>query len=394
MATMEFTVEWRSDSARHTDCLVAGKLNLGRDMLPRELEPQVLGHAPGHVARHRFAAGELMPEWMAEDHLTLPETAFHRRLRRYHYTEPRVGRFYPRAFIAGVRGILPENTTPFRVTALHDGFSADLNHPLAGRTVTVSARLLDTWQAGDAHGARCNDVAKLLTQHGVGMQSRWRAEPTDFFSDLPFTRMAPEADSAFYAKARLVDHLDRSATAQIESLYSRLIPAGARVLDLMTSWKSHLSESMELACVSGLGMNEEELQANPLLGERVIQDLNLDPELPFDDHRFDVAVCTVSVEYLTRPVEVFKAVRRVLKPGGWFILTFSNRWFPPKVVRVWQDVHEFERLGLVLEYFLLAGGFSELETFSMRGLPRPEDDKYADRLAYSDPVYAVWGCRQ
>ncbi len=98
------------------------------------------------------------------------------------------------------------------------------------------------------------------------------------------------------------------------------------------------------------------------------------------NNRFDAVVCTVSVEYLIKPVEVFAEVKRILKPGGRFIVTFSNRWFPPKVVRVWEGIHEFERMGLVLEYFLLAGGFSNLETWSLRGLPRPLDDKYAGQI--------------
>ena len=116
-------------------------------------------------------------------------------------------------------------------------------------------------------------------------------------------------------------------------------------------------------------------------------------QLPFAEAEFDAAVCTVSVEYLTRPLEVFQEVARVLKPGAPFVLTFSNRYFPPKVIRVWEDCHPFERMGLVLEYFQRAGGFTDLATFSLVGLPRPADDKYADRMAYSDPVYAVWGTK-
>jgi SAM-dependent methyltransferase len=102
-------------------------------------------------------------------------------------------------------------------------------------------------------------------------------------------------------------------------------------------------------------------------------------------------MCTVSVEYLTHPLAVFSEVARVLRPGGRFVVTVSNRWFPPKAIRVWKELHEFERMGLVMEYFLLSGAFRRLQTQSMRGLPRPADDKYAHQLMHSDPVYAVWG---
>ncbi|HSO66707.1 MAG TPA: class I SAM-dependent methyltransferase, partial [Desulfatirhabdiaceae bacterium] len=105
----------------------------------------------------------------------------------------------------------------------------------------------------------------------------------------------------------------------------------------------------------------------------------------------DAVVCTASIEYLTRPVEVISEISRILKPGGLLVMTFSNRWFPPKVIRIWTELHEFERMGLVLEYMMLTGSFENLHTFSMRGLPRPETDKYFGQQRYSDPVYAVWG---
>jgi SAM-dependent methyltransferase len=95
-----------------------------------------------------------------------------------------------------------------------------------------------------------------------------------------------------------------------------------------------------------------------------------------------------------KPFEVFEEIARVLRPGARFVVTFSNRWFPPKVINLWQDCHEFERMGIVLEYFLRSGRFANLETYSLRGLPRPEDDKYAGQIALSDPVYAVWGERR
>jgi SAM-dependent methyltransferase len=145
--------------------------------------------------------------------------------------------------------------------------------------------------------------------------------------------------------------------------------------------------------VVGLGLNETELRRNPQLTGYVVHDLNQTPVLPFPDNSFDAVVCTVSVEYLTRPLEVFVEIKRLLKPGGLFLLTFSNRWFPPKVVKIWTEILDFERLGLVLEYFHQAGGFSDLATYSARGWPRPQDDKYYPQVRLSDPVFAAWGRR-
>jgi SAM-dependent methyltransferase len=94
---------------------------------------------------------------------------------------------------------------------------------------------------------------------------------------------------------------------------------------------------------------------------------------------------------MTNPLDVFSDVARILKPNGYFILTFSNRWFPPKAVNIWKELHDFERAGLVLEYFLQSGKYTNLETYSMRGLPRPQNDKYYMHIRTSDPVYAVCG---
>jgi SAM-dependent methyltransferase len=391
MCAMRFDLRWDSEFARHTDTQVALKLNLWRDIFPPRLEAELMAKPIGHVFRHEFAAGSLIEGYRDRECLEVSLKAFNRRFRKGNYIEPRAGRFYPRGFIAGVRGIFPEDLTPFRVARIGDGLTLDLNHPLAGYNLELTTRILDIWEAREEHGGSCHDITELVSIGGPGMQARWRDQATDFWSDIPFIRLAPEADEAFYTKPRFVDHLDATARKQVETLYGRLVPPGGKVLDLMTSWKSHLPEDLELHALVGLGMNREEMDANPRLSERLVQDLNLQPRLPYEDNRFDAVVCTVSVEYLVKPVAVFAEVNRVLKPGGRFILTFSNRWFPPKVVRVWEGVHEFERMGLVLEYFHHAGGFTRLETWSLRGLPRPLDDKYAGQMAHSDPIYAVWG---
>ena len=394
MCAMAFSLQWQSEHARHTDQLVAPKLNLWRDILPFELEPDLMDKPVDHVARRSFAAGELIVPYQTDLCFNLSQRAFHRGLRRNNHVEPRSGRFYPRAFIGGSRGIFPEEILPFRVCSVSDDMiGCDLNNPLADKALDLSVRILDIWAAREEHGGSCNDVAEMVTLNGPGMQARWRGQPTDFWQDIPFARMAGEADAGFYAMPRLVSHVDKAASAQIAQLYQRLLPAGGRVLDLMASWESHLSAEHGLGEIVGLGMNDEELAANRLFAEHRVHDVNLNPTLPYGDAEFDAVICSLSVEYLVKPFDVFAEVARVLRPGGRFVVTFSNRWFPPKVIRAWEGMHEFERPGMVLEYFLRDGLFGDLETWSVRGLPRPADDKYADRLDDSDPVFAVWGSR-
>jgi SAM-dependent methyltransferase len=162
----------------------------------------------------------------------------------------------------------------------------------------------------------------------------------------------------------------------------------------MSSWVSHLTPDLRLDVVTGLGMNRYEMEANERLNHFVVHDLNRQPMLPFEAESFDAVICTVSVEYLIRPFAVFEDISRLLKPNGLFIITFSNRWFPPKVVKIWEELHDFEKMGLVLEYFLKSEKYTYLETLSIRGYPRPIYDKYFPELLLSDPVYAVWGRRK
>jgi SAM-dependent methyltransferase len=206
-----------------------------------------------------------------------------------------------------------------------------------------------------------------------------------------FAREDESVDSRFYAKERLVSHLDATALKTVERIVGSLVKEDAPViLDLMASWDSHIPASLKPKRVAGLGMNLKELQANPALRERVIHDLNQDPRLPFGDASFDVVLNTVSVDYLTRPVEVFAEVARVLKPGGLFLITFSNRWFEPKVTRIWREAGENERVLLVEDWLRAAGGFAESRAFVSKNQPRPKGDKYARLNIPSDPVYAVF----
>lgn len=201
--------------------------------------------------------------------------------------------------------------------------------------------------------------------------------------------MGPDSD--FYAIDRFVPHIDSLAGQNLAIMYQNFIHPGDKVLDLMAGWESHLLDDLRPLSVHGVGLNASELTSNPALKTHTVQDLNTTPCLAFDDHEFDCVICSLSVEYLTDPNRIFKEVARVLKPGGTFMVSFSNRWFPEKAIRIWENLHDFERMGLVTEYFLESGCYKEISTISSRGYPRPHTDDYFPRLMLSDPLYAVIG---
>ncbi len=213
-------------------------------------------------------------------------------------------------------------------------------------------------------------------------------------SSLPldaFRRDDESDDATFYATDRFVAHLDSQALQTIETLIAGLVDERAPViLDLMASWDSHLSPGIGAAGVIGLGLNEREMAANRRLTQRILHDLNRDPKLPFADDLFDVVLCSVSVDYLVRPVEVFRDVARVLKPGGLFLVIFSNRYFPSKAVNIWKRLSEDDRVSLVRDYFRAARAFGDTRVYVRRGQARPLEDKYAGMGLPGDPVYAVF----
>ncbi len=153
-----------------------------------------------------------------------------------------------------------------------------------------------------------------------------------------FTKRDPTPDALFYLQPRLVTHIDDSAIAAVTASYRRHLPPGGRVLDLMSSWVSHLPDDVRYGHVTGHGMNADELAANPRLDQRFVQDLNAEPALPLPDRSFDAATICVSVQYLQHPVAVFREVLRVLRPAAPLVVSFSNRCFPTKAVAIWQSL--------------------------------------------------------
>jgi SAM-dependent methyltransferase len=182
-------------------------------------------------------------------------------------------------------------------------------------------------------------------------------------SDLPpwaFEKEDQGRDGAFYSEARLTTHIDDGAIAALTGFYRQALPAGGAILDLMSSWVSHLPADVAYAEVIGHGMNAEELAANRRLTRHFLQDLNADPALPLDAASLDAAMICVGVQYLQRPVEVFTDLARALKPGAPLVVSFSNRCFPTKAVAVWLRLDDSGHAALV-ELYLQAAGFREVE---------------------------------
>jgi SAM-dependent methyltransferase len=205
----------------------------------------------------------------------------------------------------------------------------------------------------------------------------WRMWPAELFD-----REDPAPDEQFYLEPRKVVHLDLYAIQAVTDLYRELVLPNSIILDLMSAWRSHLPGEVKYQWVVGLGMNAEEMADNPELSAFVVHNLNSGEPLPFEDNTFDAALCAVSVQYLTRPVETFREVARVLKPGAPFIVTISDRCFPTKAINLWLHTDDQAHMQIVSLYFLASSQFADVV--------------YQDRSPGSqfDPLYAVWGRKQ
>jgi len=177
-----------------------------------------------------------------------------------------------------------------------------------------------------------------------------------------FRRIDESNDRDFYVMPRLVIHVDEHGSAALTEFYGRVLKSGARVLDLMSAYRSHLPDDGNYARVVGLGMNVTELLENTALGCGVVQDLNRLPELPFADTSFDACLISFSIQYLTQPVRVLVDVARVLQPGGALYVAYTNRMFPTKAVAVWQACSDAERSQLIGAYLAEAGGYADVTT--------------------------------
>ena len=199
-----------------------------------------------------------------------------------------------------------------------------------------------------------------------------------------FRRVDETDDEEFYRAPRRVVHIDDGAIAAVGEIFLSRVALASEILDLMSSWRSHIPQALAPARVTGLGLNRDEMDDNPALSEVVTHNVNRDPRLPFAAASFDAALITVSVQYLTRPLEVFAEVGRVLRAGKPFIVTFSNRMFPTKAVALWPASGSPGRVALVTRYFEESGAFEKIEALDRSQRQGPP----------SDPIWAVIGYRR
>lgn len=202
------------------------------------------------------------------------------------------------------------------------------------------------------------------------------------------TKFDQSEDNLFYSFPRFVTHVDNNFIQQLTELYRQQLKENTRILDLMSSWVSHLPPEMEFSHVEGHGMNEEELAKNPRFNHYFVQNLNKNPQLPLKDEDFDGVLCAVSVQYLQYPEAVFNEIARILKPDGVAIISFSNRMFLQKAIAAWREATDRQRIHLVKSYFQSVSSFTAPKIVATQ----PELPTILQMLGIGgkDPFYALF----
>lgn len=390
-AIVEFSVQWQSPYTTHRDRVYAGKIDFWRDFFPGNMHDGIMALNIGEKYVEQFAPGILVPPY-SNNHVRHIKKKDFGKDRAAGAVTPVDGRYYPKDLAWKQLNCFPGDTTPFRIIgATETSLVADTNHPLARYALTVAAQILDVQKIAVQRGGSLTDIADLICQNGPGMQIPTEKAEMSMYGAYPFQRANDTGDTEFYRTPRLVQHLDDTARRHVRDIYGRLLQPGMQILDLMSSMESHLPGNSLDYDITGLGLNEEEMQRNKALSTYVLQDLNTVAILPFSDKTFDAVLCTVSIEYLTRPCAVMAEIERILRPGGVAVVVVSDRWFPGKEIEIWPDLHPFERQGYVLNLFRRQNGLIKLHTESIRGYPRPDDDRHSLSTFTSDPIFAVWG---
>ncbi len=390
-ASFEFSLEWQSSSAKHKERHYFSKINYWRDVFPGTIGDRVDNLELDDSVTETLELGKVIEPYNKNKIYKIIK----RKLGLEKLAEKRInlrkGRFYPRSALTAA-GFASQDHRPIRVLDIDETYLViDTNHPLYPHPIEVTGTLKKVLSKRCERGGNCNDIGLTLVDGGPGLQADLPDLNTQFFEDDPFVRKNETEDKDFYKTPRFMNHLDDKASELIAELYGQFIQPDMKVLDLMASCQSHLNIGPEKISLTGLGLNQQELDKNPLINNAIVHDLNNETKLPQVSGEMDAVICTASIEYLINPINVAKEIGRILKPGSPFIITFSDHWFEPKAIQVWSDLHPFERMGLVSNYLKQSGLFTDIHTESIRGYPRPARDRNIRIKRDSDPIFAVWG---
>ncbi|MDD3311517.1 hypothetical protein [Pseudodesulfovibrio sp.] len=344
IGALEFSVTWEKNGARHEERFIGRRFNPVNDIFPRGMREALEGKTAGESVTLTYEPRLCIPRFRESKVLRLPMDRLRKKTIRAEPIVPRVGRFYPQGHIDGLLDVYPDTLTPFRLTELAaDGFTADLNHPLALIPVTFEARIQYLEKRDVGTYGSITHWREATCDWGPGMQARHEGRPTDFFLPGFFDRQcaddAPPAPPAPDARAR----------ENIAALRARFLQPGIRVLD-----------------VSPCG--------------------------PVPSGDFEAAAAVQVLEYAAEPDALLRTVADRLPSGAPVAVFFTDRWDPAQVIHGWTDLHAFERMGLVLEYLHRAGLDRDARTVSIRNDWRDRDDpRFLETRGVSDPVFAVCG---
>lgn len=344
VGALEFTVIWERDGIAHKEWFLGRRFNAVNDIFPHGMREALEGKQQGESVSFTYQPRKCIPRHRE----SLVRTFTLDRLRKKTVFGrpiiPRLRRYYPQGHIDGLMHIYPDTLTPFRLIGLDtETFVADCNHPLAQSAVNIEAKINYIEERETGTYGSLTHWRETVCDWGPGMQGRFQNQPTDFFLPGFFDRKIK--DSSFQTPA-----LDAQAEKNMQKIFSRHLNPDARILDF------------------SLGAHDV------VHGE------------------YDGAVCILSIEYMADPVLVLKTVRSRLAPCSPVLIGFSNHFDPERCIQGWADIHEFERMGLVLEYLRQAGLDVHAGTISIRNDWRDKDDpKFLEARGVSDPVYVVYG---
>ena len=154
-------------------------------------------------------------------------------------------------------------------------------------------------------------------------------------------------DQIFYQQPRYVHHLSEPFRSRLTSLYSEYLLKHHVILDLMSSWVSHLPTNIRYKKVIGHGLNEAELITNKRLDRFWIQNLNKTQNMPIEDSCIDVGLIVAGWQYLQYPEKVSLELSRIIKPDSFLIISFTNRAFWTKSPNIWTYSSEENRMEYV-----------------------------------------------